>query len=326
MRKLIKYLFQLLFIFIALTSIAQEITVSAKIDTNTILIGDQIKLKYTVNTPLSYQVQFPIFNDKLSDKIEIVGQSNIDSVINKEKSILSLSKTLTITSFDSGAYVIPSIQILLKRNNDTTIYQIISDSLLLNVNSIAVDTTLAIKDIKSPMEAPLTFKELLPFILVGLGIIALIILIIYFVYRFRNKKKNQSEPSKPKIPPYKTALKDFEALRQKKLWQNDKIKEYHSELTDILRNYFEQQLNIQALEKTSDETLEAFESVISDQDLSKKLSAILTLADLVKFAKQLPLPDQHDLSLQYAIEIVKETSINMKNESNAENIEKLNDK
>ena len=72
--------------------------------------------------------------------------------------------------------------------------------------------------------------------------------------------------------------------------------------------------------------MEAFESVITDQNLSKKLAAILTLADLVKFAKQLPLPDQHDLSLQYAIEIVKETSINMKNESNSENIEKLNDK
>ncbi len=321
MNKICKYIIQLFLIFSIIPVAAQQISITAKIDTNSILIGDQIKLKYTVSYPENFKINFPLFTDKLTDKIDIVSQFNADTVINKIK---SESKTFVITSFDSGNYVIPAIAVKYQINNDTTVNEILSDSVFLNVNTINVDTTLAIKDIKSPLSAPLTLKELLPYIFSGLGLLAIILLTIYFIKKYNKKKNNESELLKPKIPPYKTALQEFEVLRQKKLWQNDRIKEYHSELTDILRNYFEKQLNIQALEKTTDETLEAFESVINDKILSEKLKNILTLADLVKFAKQLPLPDQHDLSMQNAIEIVKLTSVNKKTDSNTEEIQKPN--
>jgi len=74
---------------------------------------------------------------------------------------------------------------------------------------------------------------------------------------------------------------------------------------------------------TSDEIMEAFENISNDENLKSKLSQILTLADLVKFAKQLPMPDQHDLSLQNAIQIVKATSIENKENTNNDTNEPL---
>ncbi len=307
MSKLLKYILQSLLIFIAIPIFGQEVSVTAKIDTNVILIGDQVNLKFSVTAPKNYNIVFPIFIGSLSNKIEIVNQSKIDTVFSQDKSKLTLNQTIVITSFDSGYYKIPAFAFQFKRINFDAPNTVFSDSLFLTVNNVAVDTNLAIKDIKAPMEAPITLKELLPYIGVGFGIIALVILAIYLIRRYTKKKDTILTPPKPKIPPYQKALQDLEALRLKKLWQNDRIKDYHSELTEILRIYFEYQFNIQALEMTSDEIIEAFENVKKDEDLKAKLKQILTLADLVKFAKQLPLPDQHDLSLHNAIHIVKAT-------------------
>ncbi len=315
MNRILKYIFQSLLIFIAMPLLGQEVSIATKIDTNVILIGDQIKLKYSVTMPANYQVVFPIFTDSLSSNIEILRVSDIDTVFSQDKSKFTLNQTIIITSFDSGYYKIPSYTFLFKRINFDAINTVFSDSLFLTVNTVAVDTTLSIKDIKAPMDAPLTLKDLLPFIGMGAGLIAIIALIVYFIRRYHRKKNNLGTPLKSKIPPYKTALLDLETLRMKKLWQSDRIKDYHSELTEILRVYFENQFNVQALEMTSDEIMEAFENVSIDKNLKLKLQQILTLADLVKFAKQLPLPDQHDLSLQNAIHIVKETSIENNKES-----------
>ncbi len=315
MSKIFRYILQSLLIFVAIPIFGQEVSVSAKIDTNVILIGDQVNIKFSVTTPANYHVVFPIFIDSLSNKIEIVNQSKIDTIFSQDKSKITLNQTVIVTSYDSGYYSIPSFPFQYQKKNEIAINTVFSDSVFLTVNIVAVDTNLAIKDIKPPLKEPITLKELLPYIGAGVGIIVLIILAIYLIRRFNKKKNNIILPSKPKIPPYKKALQDLEALRLKKLWQNDKIKDYHSELTEILRIYFEYQFNLQALEMTSDEIIEAFETIKNDKDLIAKLKQILMLADLVKFAKQLPLPDQHDLSLNNAIYIVKTTSV----ENNKEN-------
>jgi len=318
MIKILKYILQTLLIFIAFPGLGQEVSIVTKLDTNSILIGDQLNLKFSVTSPANYSIVFPIFVDSLSSKIEIIKQSKIDTVFSQDKSKFTLNQTIVITSFDSGYYKIPAFAFLFKRINFDAINTVFSDSLFLSVNTVSVDTTLAIKDIKAPLEAPLTLKELLPYIGLGLGIIALISLAIYFLRRYQKKKSNIMLPPKPKIPPYKKALQDLEALRLKKLWQNDRIKDYHSELTEILRAYLEQQFNILALEMTSDEIIEAFASVRNDEEIKSKLKQILTLADLVKFAKQLPLPDQHDLSLNNTIYIVKATYTDNNKENTTE--------
>ena len=87
------------------------------------------------------------------------------------------------------------------------------------------------------------------------------------------------------------------------------VKEYHTRLTDIVRNYLEETYGIQSTEMTSDQTLEAFQgTAVCTEQTSSMLSQMLQTADMVKFAKSQPLPYQHDLSMKQAVEFVKLTA------------------
>ena len=95
-------------------------------------------------------------------------------------------------------------------------------------------------------------------------------------------------------------------LDAKELWQKNKIKQYYVELTDILRNYIERELNIPALESTTDELIETMtdfnlaSSLNIPEETIKKLNKLLKDADLVKFAKFKPLINEIELHRQEA--------------------------
>ena len=62
-------------------------------------------------------------------------------------------------------------------------------------------------------------------------------------------------------------------------------------------------------EQTSDETLRAMRPLLNNQkELYEQLRKMLTLADLVKFAKWSATPDENELSLRSAYAFVKETT------------------
>lgn len=282
---------------------------SVSMDNKSILIGDQKAIKLQFAFPSDLKFTWPVFPDSLSNHVEIVDRSKVDTLASSDKKNLTLSQILKITSFDSGSWTIPPFTFSFYKPNDTTQFVSFTDSLLLNVSTMAVDTTKQIRDIKEPFEQGLTFAEILPYLLAALGIIMITILVIYFLRRRRKGQPFISFPEKPLIPAHEIALQELENLRLKKLWQNEKVKEYYTELTGIVRIYLLNRFGIEAMEMTSDEILHA----VTNADINKteitKLKQLLLLADLVKFAKEQPLPDQHDLSITYAKEFVKSTAI-----------------
>jgi hypothetical protein len=169
-----------------------------------------------------------------------------------------------------------------------------------------------IADIKKPFEAPITFREFIeeywPYITIVLFVILVVVLLI--IYKDKLKPKNQEKPKliKPKEPGYVIALQELDKLKEKKLWQNNKVKDYYIELTDILRTYLFNQFDVYSLEMTTAETLDEVSNVeIIDEELRKKILQVLSLADFVKFAKANPLPNEHDLSFKNACSFVEET-------------------
>jgi hypothetical protein len=327
-----KYFFILIIfiIFPFANAISQNVIASAKLDsTNKILVGDQVKLKLQLTYPAATTISWPDLRDSLRKSIEIVNKSKIDTIKNKDPKNLTLTQTLTITSFDSGGFYIPQIHFKYKNQKDTAFLEVLTDSLLLNVNTIAVDTTKAIKDIKGPMSVPITFKELLPYI-IGFILLAVIVLLLFWIMRKRKKGEPLFGFAKPNRPAHEEALDALEKLRNKKLWQNNKVKEYYTELTDIIRIYLQKRFNVLAMEMTTDEIMIALFPFMIQETVKKKFREMLTLSDLVKFAKANPLSNEHDGCLDTAIEFVNVTKpveevIEKKSDQQSEEIKNIRD-
>jgi hypothetical protein len=291
------------------TGIGQEVIVTAKLDTNAMLIGDHVGLSLKYTGPAGAQVLWPFIPDTVLDNIIVIGRGKIDTVVAADKKSVSYSQEINLTCYDSGFYTIPSIPFRYRVLPDTASLTAISGMTLLAVHTVKVDTTQAIKPIAGPLKVPLTFREMLPWILGGILLAAIVAAIVWYL-----KKRKKKEPVfnlKPKVIllPHEAALADIEKLRLKKLWQAGKIKEYHSELTEILRRYIEDRFRVPALEQTSAEILEGLESQqgCSSQSIDK-LGKLLILADMVKFAKAQPLAVENERCLSDGIEFVHETT------------------
>ena len=309
-----RFTFFILSILLCTTASAQEYSAKAKLDSLHILIGDHLNVRLEVTAPKGKSVIIPQLNDKMLEAAEVpfewISNSKFDTIINQNNYILQ--QTITITAFDSGSYAFPSIPIF---DLDSNIVAQ-TNPLFFEVSTVAVDTTAAIKDIKdisimyfSLHELWLYVKEYALFIVAGLLVIGLI---IYAVWRYIKKKQAQKPAPVvkpiPKIKPHITALKALEKLRQKKLWEQGKTKEYYSELIDIMRIYINEQWNIDAMEMVTSEIIEALQTTEIHQEVLKKLHQSCTIADLVKFAKYAPLPTDHDLTFKNCKEFVERTA------------------
>lgn len=298
-----------------LTIQAQEYKATAVLDSNRILIGDQIHVDFTYTVPQKSTYLLPnVTPDFLSQYgLDLIGKSAIDTTINGNA--VSYHQRWTITAFDSGNFVFPALPLL---SPDSQILAQ-SKALAIEVNTVAVDTTAAIRDIKPYAKVPLTFKEILPYLLIGLAAAAVIALLVWYIVKHERKQKPQKRvvKNKPKVKPHLTALKDLEKLRLKKLWQNGQVKQYYSELTDIVRTYIDGRFDINAMEMITSDILHELDTVGLPQALRQELEQTLNTADLVKFAKMEPLPDDHDRCMKQAVDFVNQTKES--DENNAHN-------
>lgn len=290
MKRLILYVFIISSSFVLAQNTPK---VTAKVDTTSIRIGEQFELKIEVNDTTN--VIIPKLG-KLTG-LEIVEEDKIDTLKSR------LLKRYVLTGFDSGAYYIPQQQIFIRNQ------AFLTDSILINVATVPIDTTKQkMFPIKSIQEEPYVFDDFKPYLIWVLLGLLLIGLALYFIL----KKKNVEEQEEiiPLLPPYEEALEKLKALDHKLLWQNNKIKQYYSELTEIIREYIEKELKVPALEITSDELISYLKDFKDAEtlDLSKetfeKLKALLQEADLVKFAKSKPLSHEIEEDRKDAEEIL----------------------
>jgi hypothetical protein len=286
----------------------QVIKAEAKLDTNAMLIGDQVRLSLGFSVPKDFILKWPDIPDTILGHLQVIARGRMDTSWSVDKKIVSIHQKLVLTSFDSGFFAIPAIRFYYKVPPDTTIRFEQAQTLFLKVNTLAVDTTKEIKPIKGPLHVPLSFREMLPWILLGLFLLAAGYAIFYII-----RKRRKAEPIfriRPKIRllPHELALMEFEKLRVKKLWQAGKIKEYHSELTEILRRYIEDRFQSKAMESTTIEILNDLKDRTEIEPASlSDLGQILTLADMVKFAKQQTLASENEECLSKAIDFVNST-------------------
>jgi hypothetical protein len=303
-----KVIFILSLFLISGVAKAQRIKATARLDSTNILLGDQIKLFLEIDHPKNVEIEFPQVPDSLNEGlIEVLSRNPIDTFELDNEDFQKQIQSYIITSFDSGSYRIAPLWF--KINVNGTIDSVPTNGVTLNVHTMQIDTTKGPTDIKMPYDAPLTLKEVTPYILGVILIGAIIFLILYSIKRRKNNKPIFARPTKPKEAPYIVALRELDRIKTEKIWQKGKSKQYYSEVTEALRVYIEDRFEIPSMEQTSDETIESFranKTLLTDK-LFIELSQTLKLADLVKFAKYLPLPDDDSRSLANAYYFVNET-------------------
>ncbi len=282
---------------------SQNIKVRVRLDTNIIQLGDLVNMNIEIEKPRGSQVIFPKFTDTLTSDIEIIEKGKLDSILLKDNKIL-LKQTLKLTLFDTGMFFIPPLVFVYHSDNYTD--SILSTPDLFLVLSFPVDSANTIRDIKGIYKVPIGFREIYPFILIFLGMVIISLLIWYII-----KKKKQNEPiifrAKPIDPPDVVALRELDRLKSEKLWQQGKVKEYYSGISDILRVYIEGRFGIAAPEQTSDEILTGIRETVHNNKDYDRLKSVLRLADLVKFAKANPEPDENVEQFENACRFVLNT-------------------
>jgi hypothetical protein len=283
---------------------AQSLKISARFDSTAIRIGDQVKLRLEVDMPPSAKVKLPTFKDTINGKIELVKVFAPDTV--KTERSLHIRQDFLVTSFDSGFHNVASIAFPFEMGTQKDTLR--SDILHLRVYTMKVDTTKDVRDLKPVYRASLSFAEVWPFLAIILGL-ALLGFGIWFLV-----KKLRKEPifvqRKVLEPAHVIAIRELDKLRSEKLWQNNKTKLYYTQLTEIVRVYLEHRYNIVALEMTSDEIIDAFKNiVVEDPENMELLRKLFSTADLVKFAKMQPLPDENEISMLNAVQFVNNTKL-----------------
>lgn len=275
---------------------------SAQLTPSSFLIGDRTTLMLQLELQTPKSVLWPAFIDSTTThKFDVIERGSIDTLKSDSSKKFTLSQKIIFTSFDSGTVVLPPF---IFYSNDSS-FIATTDSLKFVVNTVAVDTTKVFKDIHEPLEEYLRFSELLPWILLVLALILVFGFGIYIYYRQKKKKPLFTIFKAKTMTANEFAVSALLALRDKRLWQNGLVKEYYTELTDILRLYISQRFQIDALEMLSNQIVDDL-SIKPDQVANlSALKELLTVADLVKFAKQMPLPNENDRFLESALEFVR---------------------
>ena len=308
MRRLVLIWIQAAVFFTGHALFAQQVTVSAKLDTNAMMIGDHVSMTLKYTGPAKSQVIWPFLPDTILQNITVIGRGKVDTTFSSDHKSMTVSQQLNLTCYDSGFYTIPSIPFGYRILPDTARQVSSTPMLLLAVHTVKVDTTQSIKPIAGPLKVPITFREMIPWILLGLAAVLLILAGMWY-YRKR-KKKEPVFHLKPKVllPAHELAFQELEKLRLKKLWQSGRVKEYHSELTDIIRRYIENRFHVPAMEQTSAEIMESLhDRPDCPREVLEKLSGTLVLADMVKFAKAQPVATEHEGSFNSGVEFIRAT-------------------
>jgi hypothetical protein len=301
-----------IFIFISSLSFSQ----TAILDTNTILIGDQIELNISVEFDLNEAYNWPEFTDSVYKKVEIINKASLQEDTTENSKIIS--QKIVLTCFDSGSYYLPPI--VFNENRKT-------EGLILNVSTIAINDSSAMMDITSTKigtEDDFTKAEIQEkeeeekkkkfWMRIAL-IIGILTAMIYSLSPLINKYKKQEMTIVEREivdPPHIIALKNLQNLKKQTLWQKGKLKKYYSELSLILRSYIENRFDLPALELPTSDIIKNLKQL--DSEILSKLEYVLRKSDNIKYAKGLSTEKQNIESMEISVQFINSTKLEEKDE------------
>lgn len=305
--KLIKFLNIWIWGFICLFFVQSsygQLSIQATIDSTMIMIGEQTKIHLSIVSEKDRVVEWPIVSDTLTHGIWLLEKSEQDT-IPADNNRWEIRQDYLVTSFDSALYVLPPFRVI---SGTDTVY---SNPMVLKVVTYPdVDPEKGFFDIKAVLQPEIVLADYLIYAWILLGSL---FLLTAGIYAYQKRKKDQPilsfKAPKPKLPPHVEAISQLDKIKAEKIWQYGQNKEYHTQITDVLRNYIMERFGVNAMEMTTDEILDEIYRLHDAHSTHDTLKKILVLADLVKFAKYVPVTEDNELSVLNAYLFVNQTKI-----------------
>ena len=262
------------------------IQVKAEVDKSVITIGDRLHYILTIEHDKKLYIQQPGPGANLG-MFEIKDYTIHDPI--QQQEMITQQFDYEISVFDTGRFVIPPFPVAFAESDTSRDYQIIqSEPLEIFVKSVLTAEDKEIKDIKPPQSIPINYKKWLKF----LALVVLILMaIVFLLYWWRFRKKGLGLFRKETIrPAHEVALEELYALRDRwrEMLSRGEHKLLFTQISEILRKYFENRYFIKALEETTSEISDSLDEVNIEKEHKNAALSILEFSDLVKFAKYLP--------------------------------------
>ncbi len=304
---------RILFILILLLSsalFAEDkglIEVKAQVDTAVITIGDRIHYSIIIDRKKELRVERP--GEGLNLGMFEIKAYDFPEPVEKDGRMIERFN-FTISVYDTGHYVIPPFPVAYFPKDTTNKYQIIeAPAISILVKSVLEGSEAReLKDVKAPVDIPFNYR----FWISMLVIVVLLILAGWLIYRLIKKRRETGyifNPPPPPPPAHVTALNDLQELFASDLLEKGDYKQFFSRLSEIIRIYLEGRYYVLAMEQTTAEIMRAVQNVLSEETLQNELHQLLTMSDLVKFAKHKPEPEDVEHVKEAALNFVETTKL-----------------
>lgn len=282
---------------------AHSQTISASIDRNKILIGEQVTLQLKaedINSRMSFLQSWFNISDTGSH-LQVVKRNTIDTA--DVGGLTTYVQNITITSFDSGRWRLGPLQLILQDRTTGKQTTLKTDSVVLEVLPVDVSGMQNYHDIKDIIAVEAKPNYTL-YIAIVLSAIVLGLLVWLLIKSMKNKKE---APPKPvyKGTPLEHALQQIKELQSENLIAKHQVKLFYTRLTDICRNYFSDQLQIRSAQATSNELMILIGVYLQSEKIRTPFFQFLRLADTVKFAKYTPSSEQNNEAVDIAIKTLE---------------------
>lgn len=263
----------------------------ATLDSSQSTVATPFTITLEANVPGAERIEIQAYPEEDTSGFIILKTEDIQAKSTGES--LNWKGKVWMLGIEEGLSEIPPLRAVFFGKNNSV--ELKSNPLQITLRPALVDTTKELKPIMGPRDAPYTFREFLPYIVIVLFLVGIAFLIWYFT-KSRKKPGLDMAVELPPDPPIVIARKKLAICRQKALWKKEQYKAHYSAVTEILREYIERRLELPALESTSYETINMLKKSPLDKEAINQLDTFFKEADMVKFAKE-PATEESSISL-----------------------------
>ena len=259
----------------------------ASVDKDEVTIGDKIKLVIRVKYKDDITIQFPEVGKQIG--VFAIKEAGFAETPKREKDGYSVvERDYVLSSYEIGRHAIPSLKIKYKGSHGDG--EVATSEVTIDIKGVLKEGEISgdIKDIFPPVDVPTSFKRLIVWISVGMGLLLLSGIICGLVYKFKKRSKIQ-EQTFIKRTPHEIACELLERLSKEDLIAKGLVREYYYRITNILRHYIEDRFGLLAPERTTEEFLTEMAHT-NQLDATHKIliREFLERCDMVKYAKYGP--------------------------------------